>query len=98
MGHHFYIDNKEILYLGRSGEYDTLSYFKFCANNLFRINNRVKNGETIKIISEVDDTGGNTHLIKTTEDFKTWVTKVFKGGFEKYLETGDGIKKGLIIQ
>lgn len=88
MGHRFYIDNKEILYLGSSGEYDTLSYFKFCANDLFRINNRVKKGERIEIVSEADDTGKNTYLINTTEDFKIWVTKVFKDGFEKYLETG----------
>jgi hypothetical protein len=88
MGHQFYVDNKQILYLGRSGDYDTLSPFKFCANDLFRLNNRIKNGETLKIISEVDDTGASTYLIKTTEDFKTWVVKVFKGGFEEYLETG----------
>lgn len=88
MGHHFYIDDKEIRHLERSGEYDTLSYFKFCANELFKINGRIKNGETIKIISEVDDTGGNTCLVKTAEDLRTWVTKVFKGGFERYLETG----------
>jgi hypothetical protein len=88
MGHHFYIDDKEILYLGRSDEYDTLSPFKFCANDLFRLNNRIRNGETIKIKSEVDDTGRSTYLIKTTEEFETWVRKVFKGGFEEYLETG----------
>ena len=88
MGHSFYLEDKEVLHLGRSGDYDTLSPYKFCASELFRINNRIKKGETFKIVSEVDDTGPNTYLIKTTEDFKTWVTKIFKGGFEKYLETG----------
>jgi hypothetical protein len=88
MGHNFYIDDKEIMYLNCSGEYDTLSPFRLCANELFRINNRLKNGETIKVISEVDDTGAQTYLIKTPDDFKTWVKKVFKGGFGEYLETG----------
>ena len=88
MGHHFYIDDKLILYLERSGEYDTLSPARYCASELFAINNRIKKGETIKIISEVDDTGASTYLIKTTRDFREWVTKVFKGRFEGYLESG----------
>jgi hypothetical protein len=88
MGHKFYIDGKEIMALGRSGEYDTLSPFKFCANQLSKINNRIENGDEVKIISEVDDSGADTYLIKTSDDFKTWVKKVFKGGFEEYIETG----------
>lgn len=88
MGHSFYIDDKMILWLGRSEEYDTLSPYKFCANDLFRINNRIKQGEIIQIVSQVDNTVPDTYLIKTTEDFKTWVKEVFKGGFEYYLETG----------
>lgn len=53
MGYNFYNTEEEILYLANSGEYDTLSVFKFCANNLHRINERIKNGETIKITKDL---------------------------------------------
>jgi hypothetical protein len=36
----------------------------------------------------VDDTGAAIYVVKTTEEFESWVKKVFKCGFEKYLETG----------
>ncbi|PBJ12200.1 hypothetical protein [Flavobacterium sp. ACN6] len=88
MGYNFYNAETEILYLNNSSEYDTLSPFKFCANNLHRINDRIKNGETIKIIKNLNKESSKTYIIENTADFKIWVEKIYNGGFENYLETG----------
>lgn len=88
MGYHFYNAETEILYLNNSSEYDTLSVFKFCANHLYRINERIKNGETIKIIENIGKEYTKTYVIENTGDFKKWVEKIYNGGFEDYLETG----------
>lgn len=88
MGYNFYNAETEILYLNNSCEYDTLSFFKFCANDLYRINERIKNGEIIKIIKDIDQENAKTYIIENTTDFKKWVKKIYNGGFENYLETG----------
>lgn len=88
MGYNFYNTEEEILYLNNSGEYDTLSFFKFCANDLHSINERIKKGETIKIIKDIDKEYTKTYIIENTTDFKKWVEKIYNGGFEDYLETG----------
>ncbi|MCV2487236.1 hypothetical protein OD917_20045 [Flavobacterium sp. SH_e] len=88
MGYNFYNTEEEILYLNNSCEYDTLSVFKFCANNLYRINERIKKGETIKIIENLGKEYAKTYNIENTADFKKWVEKIYNGGFEDYLETG----------
>ncbi len=88
MGYNFYNAETEILYLNNSCEYDTLSVFKFCANHLHRINERIKKGEIIKIISDIDKEYAKMYTIENTADFKKWVEKIYNGGFEDYLETG----------
>lgn len=88
MGYSFYSAETEIMYLNDSWEYDTLSFYKFCANDLHRINERIKNGEIITIIKDATQANAKTYLIENTIDFKSWVEKIYKGGFEKYIETG----------
>jgi hypothetical protein len=87
MGYNFYNNKEEIKYLNESWEYDTLSYYKFCAFDLYEINQRIKNGEIIKIVKNEGTTTEKTYLVENTTDFKNWVEKIFKGGFEKHLET-----------
>jgi len=88
MGYHFYSAEIEIMYLNDSWEYDTLSFYKFCANDLHRINERIKNGEIITIIKDAVKENSKTYIIENTADFKKWVEKIYNGGFEKYIETG----------
>ena len=88
MGYHFYSAEIEIMYLNDSWEYDTLSFYKFCANDLHRINERIKNGEIITIIKDAVKEDSKTYIIENTADFKKWVEKIYNGGFEKYIETG----------
>jgi hypothetical protein len=47
----------------------------------------VLNGEIIKIVKDEGKTTEKIYLVENTTDFKNWVEKIFKGGFEKYLET-----------
>jgi len=88
MGYHFYSAEIEIMYLNDSWEYDNLSFYKFCANDLHRINERIKNGEIITIIKDAVKENSKTYIIENTADFKKWVEKIYNGGFEKYIETG----------
>ncbi len=86
MGYNFYNSKEEILYPKDSWEYDTLSPFKFCANNLFRINEGIKKGEKIRIIKNKGTVNSKTFIITNTSEFKSWLKTIFKGGFENYID------------
>jgi len=82
--HKIYIDNKLELELESASLYDTLSPYRWVANSFFDFNQKIKNGKSVHINSNNKD-----YYIKTEQEFKEWVKKIFNtsgnGGFHEYL-------------
>ncbi|MCE2963134.1 MAG: hypothetical protein ACK5UE_09540 [Chitinophagales bacterium] len=82
--HSFYIENKLVLELGNVGNYDTLSPYRYVTDYFFSINQKIKSGKKLKVISN-----GEAFLIETEEDFINWIQSKFNDefnyGFEEYV-------------
>ena len=82
--HKLFVNEKLVLELESSGLYDTLSPYRWVANSFFKINQQMKNGDSLKILSY-----GNEFCINDEQEFRDWIRKQFNtvgnGGFQKYL-------------
>ena len=82
--HRIFLNDKLTLELESSGLYDTLSPYRWVANSFFEINQKLKNGEKLRIVSY-----GNEFVIKDEQDFRNWIKTDFNtignDGFQKYL-------------
>ncbi|MBS7252825.1 hypothetical protein [Flavobacterium branchiicola] len=63
-----------------SNWYDTVSPYLYCVSELKSIKSKIENNEKFKI-----ESNGKIYLITTNGEFKTWIEKVFHGGFEEHV-------------
>jgi hypothetical protein len=79
--HKVYLENgEEFKSFLNSNRYDTATPYQFCVKELLEIKNIIIGGNTIKI-----DSNNKVYIITNLVEFKTWITKVFYGGFEKFV-------------
>gem|GEM_PF-1620795 len=82
--HEFYHEGACILMLEEAYWYDTASPYKYCANRLFEISERIHKGQRIRVVSR-----GKEYLLQTADELEHWVKTEFNkpgaSGFEACL-------------
>lgn len=79
--HKVYFENgNEFKSFLNSNWYDTATPYQWCIKELLEIKRYIAEGKTIKI-----DSNNNIQIITNLDEFKTWIEKVFYGGFEKFV-------------